>query len=413
MKKLFYITFVILIIAVATLLIFNKHHKNDNINLTEIGYESENLSKKIEDKASIKANNDFSTKFFKEMVDQNKEENILISPTGLYFILSMASNGASDKTAAEFNKLLGINNLNKLNEYNKTLIYNFKAAASDKSILANSIWIKGSDYDRSFVKTCKTYYSSDVKKLKTEKEINKWVKKNTHGKIPYLIDNVSNDDKVILVNTIYFDNKWQIPFDKDATKQDKFHLENKKTVKTDFMNGEEWCEYLELKNCDILVYDYAANSSMYFILPKKGIKIAKFTKTLDFNNLFNSERKDGLCKIKVPKFKMEITNQLKDTLYNMGLKTAFSDKTASLNKFCNDKLFISDILQKTTIDISEEKTVATAATGMVAMSGDAGPVEMPKVKEFILNRPFIFAIGDNSSKSILFAGVMYSPVNNP
>ena len=125
-------------------------------------------TKIIDNKENIKANNDFSNKFFKEIVTKGNKENILVSPMSLYLVLSMTYNGANGETKNEFAKLLGNKDTKKLNEYNQQLIYNFYNLDINNSIIANSIWVRG-NANKDFTDTCKNYYFSEVKKLKTEK----------------------------------------------------------------------------------------------------------------------------------------------------------------------------------------------------------------------------------------------------
>jgi len=409
MRKGFLIALGIVIIFSAILYIKYNILQQTNITANLIKKADFNKDTKIIDnKENIKANNDFSNKFLKEIATKDDKENILVSPMSLYLVLSMTYNGANGETKNEFAKLLGNKDAKKLNEYNQQLIYNFYNLDINNSIIANSIWIRGNS-NKDFTNTCKNYYFSEVKKLKTKKEINKWVKKNTNGKITNIIDKVYPNDKAILINTLYFDANWSQKFNKKLTKEDNFYLENNKTIKTNFMNNKITARYLELESCDILKYDYKDSpTSMYFILPKENIKIADCVKNLNFNDLFNKKYQYGMCTLKIPKFKIEKEYVLNNNLINMQLRSAFDIKKADFSKISNEDLYISKILQKSAIDVSEEKTVAISLTSNRTWSKSA-PMVKKLPKPFIFNRPFIFAIGDNSSKSILFAGVMYDP----
>jgi len=400
MRKGFLIALGIVIIFSAILYV--KYNMPQQTNITGDLIKNTNFIRNteiIKNKENIKANNDFSNKFFKEIATKGNKKNILISPMSLYLVLSMTYNGANGKTKDEFAKLLGNKDTKKLNEYNEQLICNYYNLDINNSIIANSIWTKDNS-KKDFTDTCKNYYFSEVKKLKTEKEINKWVKKNTNGKITNIIDEIDPNDKVILINTMYFDANWQKKFNRLLTRRGNFYLENGKTVKANFMSNKLMCKYLDLKDCYILKYDYSNEStSMYFIMPK--VRVVDCARNLNFNDLFNKTYGKYQIDIKIPKFKIENNMELKDTLIDMGLKDAFDMNKADFSNLLKGQVYISKILQKTIIEVSEESTIASASSKEIA------PGCPPS--ELIFNRPFIFAIGDNSSKSILFAGVMYDP----
>ena len=110
-----------------------------------------------------------------------------------------------------------------------------------------------------------------------------------------------------------------------------------------------------------------------------------------------------------PKFKLDYNILLNDSLEALGMKRAFQEDAADFSRMVdNDSLFITIVKQKSFADVNEEGTEAAAVT-TVMLSDHAMPLRPPKPFEMIVDRPFVFVIGDDTTKSILFMGVIYDP----
>jgi len=67
----------------------------------------------------------------------------------------------------------------------------------------------------------------------------------------------------------------------------------------------------------------------------------------------------------------------------------------------SESLYISDMIQKTAIDVNEKGTEAAAVTAGLMKATAVMP---DKVKEFIADRPFVYAIVESANNTILFIG---------
>lgn len=270
----------------------------------------------------------------------------------------------------------------------------------------NALWMSD-DYKakESYIKLIRDIYYGTLNKVdytKPEKvvdNINRWVNENTKGKIPTIIsrDFIDKDSRLILTNAIYFKGKWQTMFNKEKTKEESFNG-NKGTQKVQMMNAKDDYLYAEGSNYKALAVPYEGEYvDLMVILPDD---INKFSMT---DNLLE-EASDALTvaevSVKLPRFKMETTTKLKDTLKKMGAGLAFSDD-ADFSGIGDEKLKISEVIHKAFVDVNEEGTEAAAATavGMIRCCSARTP---PREKTFYCDKPFLFCIRKNGVN--LFAG---------
>lgn len=107
----------------------------------------------------------------------------------------------------------------------------------------------------------------------------------------------------------------------------------------------------------------------------------------------------------MPKFKMAESYDLKTTLSSLGMTDAFSRSQADFTGMSKkDDLFLSQVYHKAFVEVNEEGTEASAATGAVVTTRAS---EQPMV--FNVNHPFLFFIRHNKSKTILFFGRFCKP----
>jgi serpin B len=110
--------------------------------------------------------------------------------------------------------------------------------------------------------------------------------------------------------------------------------------------------------------------------------------------------------LSLPKFKVESTFSLNEALAALGMPDAFdADKADFSGMTGQPDLFISSVVHKAFVDVNEAGTEAAAATAVI-MELKAMPSESVTLK---INRPFIFAIIDRETGTILFMGRVLDP----
>lgn len=351
------------------------------------------------------------------------DKNYMFSPLSVKMALALAANGAEGDTKNEILNTLGVKNLDEFNTLSKDLIKRYSQTDILSLNIANSIWINKDKTTQNFSKNFKNiateYYNADVKTIYNKNavsEINSWVKDKTKDKIPQIIDNADNF-WAMLINAIYFKGAWENEFSTSLTKPDEFTNADGTKTQTDFMNKTSWISYAETKSAIIIELPYKnrvdkfsdsgeyigtdsfdeLDVSMYLMLADSSINAEQ-----ELNSVITDENfKRTYTKLSMPKFKIEYSERLNDTLKNIGIKTAFDTKTARFEKmFDSGNMWFTDTIHKTFISVDEKGTEAAAVTS-IGMGGSALPPEPIELK---FNKPFYFAIRDNTSGEILFMG---------
>lgn len=154
----------------------------------------------------ISANNFPEISLFQEINKKNKDKNIIYSPIGVELLLSLCMNGSEGETKTE---LLNFLKYKDIEDANKTELDIIKKSKSNKGTinLANLILTK-IRVEEKFIKNGEKY-DAKIEELKNERQVNTWCKTKTNGKI---LKKVSQNMKIILLNALFFESKWNIPF---------------------------------------------------------------------------------------------------------------------------------------------------------------------------------------------------------
>ena len=249
----------------------------------------------------------------------------------------------------------------------------------------------------------------DFSSPQTKDFINNWCSERTCGMIPEIIDDLHSEDRMYALNTLYFQGKWTDEFDEENTKYDSFKKSNHHSEKIMMMNKEANCLYHENQLYTSLNMKYGSGKySMIILLPNKGNSTNDLLKRMDDSTWQENlkEMKPEAVKVKIPKFTIKTNLDLIKPLKGMGIISAFVGGKANFNHISNDSLPVSLMIQKVRIDVKEKETRAEAATLAGRLAGYGGPSREPPIKyiKFYATHPFVYAIIENATNTILFIG---------
>jgi serine protease inhibitor len=373
----------------------------------------------VSERHLVESDNEFGLKLFREIIKEEKDSNVFISPLSVSMALGMTYNGANGETQKAMADALGLSGLT-LQEVNQSYQHLIELLRGlDPKVefqIANSIWFRQDrEPEKEFVDLCKEYFDALVRAMNfadpnAAKIINAWVYDNTNGKIERIVDDPINPLIVMfLINAIYFKGTWTYQFDEESTKDALFTLPDG-TQKPCKMMGQGGF-YKHFANDDFQAVDLPfgdGDFSMTIFLPNPNADIdsliAEFTpENLSYwRGYFSSDSGN----IFIPKFKLEYELGLNQVLKMLGMEIAFDRDRADFSKMYKDhRVWIDAVKHKTYVEVNEEGTEAAAATVVVMIESSPNPSGF----YMRVDRPFIFLIRENESQTILFIGKIVEP----
>lgn len=380
---------------------------NDNFStLSQVNYPSLNYEVGSIDNDMIAEINHFSYKLIKKIF--TVQDNQLFAPLSLYMALSMLVEGTSSTTSAELENLLG-QKREKLTKQLK-LIYenNYYSNQNGRVYLANSLWLKkglkiNSEY-LNFIKDnfYAQSYEIDFTKRKEKDKIIKWINYYTENVLKLDRNNYQIEDNLalLLLNTIYFDNKWLIAYDKEKTVEDTFYLDKNNTKMVEYMNHQISTLYKKTSEYVVVMDYFENNNTITYIMPT--IPFDKLC-SKDFTS-FTNDLVMGEVNLSVPKFDYSKEYNLNEALKSLGVRKIFEKD--SLNKI-GENLSVNYIKQNVGIKLSESGAKAAAVTSIGIMKSSL-VVDPITIK---LDCPFLYLIKD-ANNVLLFVGILNYPTTS-
>ncbi|TFI54534.1 serpin family protein [Mastigocladus laminosus UU774] len=371
----------------------------------------------LPDTKLINANTKFGFKLFEEVLKQDNNKNVFISPASIAIALDMTYNGASGSTQQAMAKALELQGLNiqEINSSNAALKQLLENPEPQIQLtIANSLWANQEvSFKPEFLKTIQNYYQAKITNLNFQdsgsvETINNWVNESTRGKIDKIVERIEPNQVLFLLNAIYFKGRWTNEFDKKQTVQQPFYLTPGNRKQHPMMSQKGRYKYYENEQFQAVGLPYGKDGkiSFYIFLPKQNLTLKSFYQNLNTDNwekwMSQFNQKEGF--IRLPRFKMDYEVKLNNALQALGMGEAFTNK-ADFSQMGED-FTISEVKHKTFVEVNEEGTEAAATTsvGIVATSSSVSePFRM------IVDRPFFCAMRDNQTGSILFMGSILNP----
>lgn len=367
--------------------------------------------------ALVESENSFAFDIFRKVVENSEEpENIMISPLSISYALSMTLNGANGATQDSILKALRVSGITP-EEINNSYQKLTEALLSvDKRVLmtiANSVWTENRfPVKESFIDILETYYNAESRSFNagdpgTKDIINQWIEDNTNGLIENMLDELSPDIVMLLINAIYFKGTWKYQFDEGDTDTKPFYLADR-NVDVGMMSQNTNLKIYRGENFSLAELPYGqGNFVMDVILPDAIDGISTILPSITESNLNNWISNANVAEVDLyfPKFSYGYKKTLNDILADMGMGIAFTE-FADFNNIANASLLIDEVIHQTFIETNEEGTEAAAATVVTFATTSVQPTT-----PFLFNadHPFLYLIREVSTNSVIFMGI----VNNP
>jgi serpin B len=372
------------------------------------------------DPAFLRAVNEFALELTVQLGRQDAGQNVFLSPANVAVALAMTANGARGETLQSMLSALNLATLDL-----ETVNSNFAALQAllvrDEPgatiAIANALWARaGIAFNADFLQRTQRFYDARIEALDFDqpdapKTINEWVRRQTNDKIPAIVERIPEEIILLLMSAIYFNGKWETPFNPEFTQDRPFYLLNGTTKELPTMYRSDDFEYLKGDGFQAVRLPYAGGGvRMVIILPDADRTLTQLMDQLSIEN-WESWREQFSVKegqLYLPRFTTRYDKQLNQALSAMGMTEAFDDGRADFSGMrpVPPALFISQVRHVAYVDVNEAGTEAAAVTSVEMGITSAMPTETFLMQ---VDRPFFFAIEETSTGSILFTGLITEP----
>lgn len=372
----------------------------------------------VSEREVIRASNRFAFELAAEVTAP--DSSFFLSPLSGSMALGMTMNGAAGETYEQMRAALGFGELpqDEINASYASLIELLLDLDPRVEVaLGNSIWFDSTRMAvrDSFIDTVQEPFDAEVAGLDfsgpgAPETINAWVSESTNGRIDEIVPTpIPPLVAMYLINAIYFKGDWTTQFDPDRTAQADFRRSDGSTVRVPMMERDaDSLAYYRDGEVEAVDLPYGGRAfSMTVLLPRGGgaADIESLVASLDAERW--RDITDGFVQGEVhlflPRFELTWERVLNDDLKALGMTDAFDEQRADFSKLTPDPgVIIHEVKQKSFVSVDEEGTEAAAATSV-----GVGPTSAPPT--FRADRPFVFAIRERLSGTILFLGKVVDP----
>ncbi|MCS7055584.1 MAG: serpin family protein [Thermoflexales bacterium] len=369
-----------------------------------------------------RATTGFALDLIRRIARRDADKNVFISPANIAIALAMTANGARGETLQGMLSVLGDGEatLDTMNADYSALQSLMKRDDSGVILtIANSLWARaGVPFHADFLQRTQQFYEAKSEELDFAQPdapdvINRWVSDKTNGKISGIVDEIPQDTILILVSAIYFNGAWQTAFNPEQTQDMPFNLLDgtQKQTPTMFRSGR--FEYLQGDDFQAVRLPYAGDAlRMVVFLPSEIITLSKFVANLTVERweAWSAQFAPKQGQLFLPRFKVQYDTKLNDVLQETAMAIAFDPQRADFSGMrpIPPPIFISSVRHLAYVDVNEAGTEAAAATAVQMGVTSARPSDEEPFTMRV-DRPFLFAIEDVGTGSLLFMGAVLEP----
>ena len=345
-------------------------------------------------------------------------ENRLYSPLNVYLALGMLAEVTEGDSRAQILTLLDCPDLETLRSRASSLWnVNYCDDGASASILASSLWLdEGVAFRQETLDTlAEVYYASSYQGQMGSGELNEalrqWLNDQTGGLLENQIGDIELDAQTILAlaTTIYFRAKWRDEFSESRTDTGVFHGAAGDTA-CDFMHQSRSQNYYWADRFSAISRGLESGGEMWLLLPDEGVSVDDLLTSGEAAEfLLRSgdweKEKYFVVNLSLPKFDVSSRLDLKEGLQDLGVTDVFDSGRSDFSPLVEhgEGIYVTEVRHDARVAIDEEGVTAAAYT-VIPTAGAAMPPE--EEVDFVLDRPFLFAITGPGGAPLLFAGVV-------
>lgn len=340
------------------------------------------------------------------------DANSFVSPLSVSMALGMTMHGAANATLDSMRRTLGFEGMT-LAEINAGyaglvgLLLDLDRTTELR--IGNAIWVRpGLTPHPDFVAAARNGFAAEARPLDfslptAPDTINGWASRATNGRITEVVESLSRDLVMLLANAIYFKGAWRDAFDPDKTTLRPFAASVGGPQSVRMMTASIPVRSVMRPDYSAIELPYGNGAfAMTLLLPAPGRDVHDLVDSLtparwaEMTEAFVERQ----LVVGLPKFTLKASRLLNDDLSALGMGIAFDDGRADLRNLftpAEPGPFISFVKHDSFLSIDERGTEAAAVTTV-------GITVVSLPPSFIADRPFVLAIRERFSGTILFLG---------
>ncbi len=355
-------------------------------------------------------------KFYDDIIINSLTEDgfKVISPVNIYTCMSLVTQTAGEGTQKQLLDALGASDADDLCKRTKSITASYyRDEAFIKVLPGNSLWLDDRfDTKRECLDKLKKDYGAYIRKgsFRDEKYISdmkKWLSDKTGGLLDENLNiEIGDDDRAMLLSTLYMSARWKDGFYYDTSDKTLF-------------NDTAPCTYMKCVNdgCVYIGEDFTAyekplldyQGAMWLFLPNEDKTVYDVIRDRPSEYIFSEQKKAKTnveVHLTVPKFDVKSNKSMNEALQACGITDIFKYGSASdFSPLSDEPLFISGVAHGARVKADNEGMEAAAYTGVTYAAECADPAEEPEKYYFNVYRTFLFIITDSNNVP-LFAGVV-------
>lgn len=364
---------------------------------------------------------DFGLRVFVEEAQSSRSigKNLALSPYGVASVLGMAQLGAGGKMLKMMTSKMGFN-LHERGSLRQQRLLQRDVSSEDGVEVASGVMVESKmSLEKGFRRALGKAFQSFPNQMDFTRPdqalriVNSWVNDHTAGTIPDFLPpgSLTDETRMVLLNAFHFQALWKVPFNPKMTEERVFTCANGSQVSVPMMrivNRFSYGEFVTAKGIDydVIEVPYEGDSlSMLLLSPfEPEVPVSALTGELSSQQIkqWREQMRSVKRQLALPRFTLDSDVDLKATLTDMGLGDLFNLATADFTHITEERLCVSKVLQKVKIEVNEDGTTGSAATGAIMFSRMA-------VEEMTMNRPFLFLIQHKPTGTVLFTGQVNHP----
>lgn len=243
--------------------------------------------------------------------------------------------------------------------------------------------------------------------------INGWVAEQTNDKIKKLLEQVSEETVMMLINTLYLKASWTDPFKEEDTNPMKFTRVDGSSKQVPTMHRSGYMTYLDNDHFQAVSLNIELRDMEFWFLRPK-MDVASLVDVLSKTPLKNAlaEPHSQKINLSLPKFKIKNKIKLMDVLKKLGLEILTTSPNTELDGFFTEKgdFIVNEAIQGNFFAIDEKGVEAASATAMGMRAGGVPKPEEPIDLKF--DKPFVFLMYSRTTGRLAFVGQVSDPAAN-